>query len=206
MLHSAMRALDSMAVHLQSLTLGPDFSSQRHRVFEQLIALTAATSASQDVVAETLGYSEQAHAMTLRYALSRAATGHDKGTSSGDIHTLLQQYASRLSDYLSIVVSGTEVDKERALSIELRDLQHRIEGLEAGGTPPMRFAGMTQSDVAAILGTDTVAVEYMLGESESYAWWMTDTETTLLKLPPRSAIGRLVADALPSDSNQALRH
>jgi tetratricopeptide (TPR) repeat protein len=33
MLHSATRALDSMAVHLQSLSLGPDFSSQRHRVF-----------------------------------------------------------------------------------------------------------------------------------------------------------------------------
>jgi hypothetical protein len=62
-----------------------------------------------------------------------------------------------------------------------------------------RTAGITQSDVAAILGTDTVAVEYMLGDSESYAWWLTDTEMTLVKLPARAEIGRLVADALPSD-------
>jgi CHAT domain-containing protein len=199
MLHSAMHALDSMALHLQSVSLGPDFSSQRHRVFEQLIALTADNRDSHEVAAETLAYSEQAHAMTLRYALSRASTDHDNETSKEAIHTLLQQYASTLSDYLWIVVSGTEADKERALSIELRDLQHRIEGLEAGAPQLTRTASITQSDVAKILGTDTVAVEYVLGEPESYAWWLTDREMTLVKLPARSEIGRLVADALPSD-------
>jgi CHAT domain-containing protein/Flp pilus assembly protein TadD len=199
MLHSAMGALDSIAVHLQSLSLGPDFSSQRHRVFEQLIALTVGKPGSEDAPLETLWYSEQAHAMTLRYALSRTSTGHDKEPSTDAIPALVQQYASRLSDYLWIVVSGTDAGKERALSIELRDLQHRLEGLEAAGTQPTRAASITQSDIAAILGTDTVAVEYMLGESESYAWWLTDKEMTLVKLPPRSEIGRLVADALSSD-------
>lgn len=86
----------------------------------------------------------------------------------------------------------SELDK---LQTEFDDIENQIR------TASPKYAALTAAQPLSladvqqkVLDDRTALLEYSLGNEQSYLWVVTQTNTTLLKLPPRSAIDQLAMD------------
>lgn len=82
--------------------------------------------------------------------------------------------------------------KQRALLLELGDLEARIRGRSPEASPPP----LTVADMSGLLGSSNVLLVYSLGEERSFLWCVTgDGKLSSHELPPRESLERAANEA-----------
>ena len=152
-----------------------------------------------EYVARALEVSEQSRARTLVDVLNQAGANVREGADA-ELLKREREVAHRLSAKAErqtrLIASGKASPEELdRLARELSDLTAERERLSAQvvKTSP-RYAALTRpkplkaEEVRALLGDDTVLLEYSLGEERSTLWLVTGAEVSSHRLPAREEI------------------
>lgn len=83
------------------------------------------------------------------------------------------------------------VEETRLLAVEVRDLESRIDAADARQSSFVRPHPLRVDAMQALLDTDTLFLEYALGDERSYLWVVSPHDVRTFTLPPRAAIDTL---------------
>ena len=148
--------------------------------------------------AKALEISERSRARALLEVLSEARADIRRGTDSELLRRerLLQAQLNLKAEEQARLVSGRYAPAEAAamkesiatVTAELSDLRTQIR------LRSPRYASLTQPaplnirDIQALLDSDTVLLEYILGDERSYLWAVTPNSVSSFRLPRREEI------------------
>ena len=113
-------------------------------------------------------------------------------------HQVRERWRARLTE-LQIAVHNSPdspktkalVDETRLLAVQVRDLESRIDAADARQSSFVRPRPLGVDAMQALLDTDTLFLEYALGEERSYLWVVSPHDVRAFTLPPRAAIDAL---------------
>jgi tetratricopeptide (TPR) repeat protein/CHAT domain-containing protein len=155
--------------------------------------------ASAGFDAEALHVSERARARALLDSLSEAGADIRQGVDPTLVErerSLKQQLAAEESTQTGLLSKEHTPEQAAAITKEIEALTVQYQEIEAkirAGSP--RYAALTQPQPLSlkeiqqqVLDSDTLLLDYSLGEDRSYLWAVTPDSITSYELPKRSEI------------------
>jgi CHAT domain-containing protein len=83
------------------------------------------------------------------------------------------------------------VNETRSLDVQVRDVEKKVDTADPRHATFLRPRPLSVSGIQALLDTDSVVLEYALGESRSYLWVVSPHDVQAFTLPPRNQIETL---------------
>jgi CHAT domain-containing protein/tetratricopeptide (TPR) repeat protein len=155
--------------------------------------------------AEALKANERALARSLLESLAEARADIRQGVDDSLLereHDLQHRLNARGQEQLNLLSTKHTHEQVAALSKEIDDLAgkyHEVQELIRLKSP--RYAALTQPQPIAVqqiqkevLDSDTMLLEFSLGEERSYLWAVTPTSLNSFELPSRSEIEKAARD------------
>jgi CHAT domain-containing protein/tetratricopeptide (TPR) repeat protein len=215
----ATKKIESLRSAVASQELRASFFATVRSNFElniDLLMLSHKRDQSKELDARALTTSEQAHARSLLELLAEAHADIRQGVEPAMLERelMLQKSLSSVAERYSNLLAGRHTDEQLnaarkeidSTTIELQQVQAQIRS-----TSP-RYAALTQPRPLTLkeiqkelLDSNTLLLEYALGDERSYLWAVTPDSLTSFELPRRGdleASARLVYSLLTAKNQE----
>jgi CHAT domain-containing protein/Flp pilus assembly protein TadD len=212
-----IRAAVELEEELRSRLTSPElrgsfgaFQHDKYELFVDLLQQQRHDDPALQYERDALGVADRGRARVLLESLLDARVDFRQGAEREliDRDLALQRQLNNASLQLSrILTKGSRDDQSAAAARSVEDLAHRYDMLQAEirrGSPRyadlMQPRSLTASEIQQqVLDTNTVLLEFALGEERSWLWAVTSMTLTSVELPPRreiDAAARAVYDQL----------
>ncbi|MFY9608364.1 MAG: CHAT domain-containing tetratricopeptide repeat protein [Blastocatellia bacterium] len=201
-IEAALDIVESLRTNLTSLELRASYFATVQKYYEfytDLLMQMYKQNNDKAYVADALSASERGRARSLLETLREARANIRQGVSPEllERERVLQQKLNGRAEAHTKLLNGRHTDAQAseaakelaALTTEYQQVQARIRQ----SSP--RYAALTQPEPLSlkeiqsqVLDSDTLLLEYALGDEQSYLWAVTPTSVTAYELPKRAEI------------------
>jgi CHAT domain-containing protein/tetratricopeptide (TPR) repeat protein len=217
----SLNLIESSRLKINSQGLRTSYFASIHEQYEFYIGLLMHLSkqqSSENLPALALEASERVHARGLMELLSESHVNIRQGVSAEllELERSLQRQLTDKADEQTRLLSGKHTkEQETDLAQEIQDLTVEFDQVKARiKSESPRFAELTHpqpvraSKIQEMLDHETLLLEYLLGEKQSYAWVVTSEEIIGFELPRRAEIEKLARElyeVLAPDENAPIQ-
>jgi CHAT domain-containing protein len=200
-LQEALEIAESLRAGAASPDLRSSYMASVYRYYElniELLMRLDRETPGEGLVGEALAASERARARSLLESLAEARIDVRGGADPGllDREERLKRSLDAKSERLMRLLAEGQGEEAAKLEEEIDELTSRYDLLQAEiRSKSPRYAALTQPqplDLAGIrekvVDSETLLLEYALGEERSYLWAVSQGELRSHELPPRAEI------------------
>ena len=213
----AITIVESQRAALNSQRLVASYFASKQDYYELAtdVAMSLGSTGKSDFVALALEISERARGRRLLDALAETRIIRESNNAKfGRVNPNLQVLVRRQSDLrtklrakanaLTVLLSRKHtpddelvVDKEiKEISDEYDEVEARIKALDPAYATLAKPRPLTAKEMQGQLDTDTLLLEYSLGDKRSYVWVVTNETIRGIELAPREQIESLATRLL----------
>ena len=204
----AVDIVESLRQKIGSEDLRASYFASAHRFYELYVQILMQQHSDQPrdgIDAAAFQVSERARARTLLELLSEAGVdlqhgvSVDLGSREGELKRLISAKSERYTRLLNGEHSREQAEalaKEiESVEIEYRQLTAKIRHASPKYASLIQPQPLSVKKVQELLDSETLLLEYMLGDERSYLWAVTATSINSYELPKRTKIEKEVRHA-----------